>query len=34
MAYNVLKKGGVDSKYLKAKVDFDKDNKEKYTIED
>lgn len=34
MAYNVLKKAGINAKYLKAKVDFDKDNKEKYTIED
>lgn len=34
MAYNVLKKAGINAKYLKAKVDFDKENKEKYTIED
>lgn len=34
MAYNVLKKAGINSKYLKAKVDFDKENKGKYTIED
>jgi rhodanese-related sulfurtransferase len=34
MAYNVLKKAGYKVKYLKAKVDFDKENKGKYTIED
>jgi hypothetical protein len=31
MAYNVLKKAGVDSKYVKAKVETDKD---KFTIEE
>jgi rhodanese-related sulfurtransferase len=34
MAYNVLKKAGIDSTYLKAKVDFDEKEKGKYTIED
>jgi rhodanese-related sulfurtransferase len=34
MAYNVLKKAGVNSKYLKSKVEFDKENKGKYSIED
>lgn len=31
MAYNILKKAGVDAKYVKAKVEADKD---KYSIED
>jgi rhodanese-related sulfurtransferase len=31
MAYNVLKKAGIDAKYVKAKVEADKD---KYTIEE
>ncbi len=34
MAYNVLKKAGFNVKYLKAKVQFDKEHKGKYTIED
>jgi len=34
MAYNVLKKLGLKSQYLKAKVDFDAENKGKYTIEE
>lgn len=34
MAYNVLKKAGVNAKYLKAKVEFDKENKGRYTIEE
>jgi rhodanese-related sulfurtransferase len=34
MAYNVLKKAGFNVKYLKAKVEFDKEHKGKYTIED
>jgi len=34
MAYAVLKKNGIDAKYLRAKVDFDQDSKDKYTISD
>lgn len=34
MAYNVLKKAGVDAKYVKAKVEFDKQDKTKYDIEE
>lgn len=34
MAYNVLKKAGLKSKYLKANVKFDKDKKGEYTITD
>jgi len=34
MAYNILKKAGIDAKYVKAKVDFDKDDKTKYEIEE
>ncbi len=34
MAYNILKKAGVDAKYVKAKVEFDKQDKTKYTIEE
>ncbi len=34
MAYNVLKKAGIEAKFVKAKIDFDKDNKGKYTIEE
>lgn len=34
MAYTILKKNGFDAKYVRAKVDFDKDNKDKYTISD
>lgn len=34
MAYNVLNKAGFKVKYLKARVDFDKEHKGKYTIED
>ncbi len=34
MAYNELKKAGIDAKYVKAKVDFDKADKTKYTIEE
>lgn len=34
MAYNVLKKAGLDPKYIKAKVEFDKDDKAKYIIEE
>jgi rhodanese-related sulfurtransferase len=34
MAYNVLKKAGLNGKYLKCKVDFDKDDPKKYVIED
>jgi rhodanese-related sulfurtransferase len=34
MAYTVLKKAGFNVKYLKAKVEFDKEHKGKYTIED
>lgn len=34
MAYNVLKKAGVDAKYVKAKVEFDKQDKTKYEIEE
>ncbi len=33
MAHNVLKQAGIDSKYVKANVEIDKDN-DKYTIED
>lgn len=34
MAYNVLKKAGYNAKYVKAKVDFDKEKKGSYTIEE
>ena len=34
MAYNVLKKAGINAKYVKAKVGFDKEDKTKYDIED
>ena len=34
MAYNVLKKHGLKAKYLKAKVDFDRESKGQYTIEE
>jgi rhodanese-related sulfurtransferase len=34
MAYNVLKKAGLDPKFIKAKVEFDKDDNTKYTIEE
>jgi rhodanese-related sulfurtransferase len=34
MAYNVLKKAGFDPKFLKAKVEFDKQDKGKFTIEE
>lgn len=34
MAYNQLKKAGIDAKYVKAKIDFDKQDKTKYTIEE
>lgn len=34
MAYNVLKKAGINGKYLKCKVDFDKEDPKKYTIEE
>jgi rhodanese-related sulfurtransferase len=33
MAYNVLKKAGFNVKYLKATVEFDKEQKGKYTID-
>lgn len=32
MAYNILKKAGFKAKYVKAKVDFDKDKKDHYSI--
>jgi len=32
MAQNILKKAGLNAKYLKAKVDFDKEKKDQYTI--
>ena len=34
MAYNQLKKLGIDAKYVRAKVEFDKQDKTKYTIEE
>ncbi len=34
MAYEVLKKAGIDAKWVKAKIGFDKANKGKYTIEE
>jgi len=34
MAYNQLKKAGIDAKYVKAKVEFDKQDKTKYEIEE
>jgi rhodanese-related sulfurtransferase len=34
MAYNVLKKAGYNAKYVKAKVDFEKEKKGSYTIEE
>jgi rhodanese-related sulfurtransferase len=33
MAYNELKKAGIDAKYVRANIDFDKQDKTKYTIE-
>lgn len=32
MAYSILKKAGYDAKFVKAKVDFDKEQKEKFSI--
>jgi rhodanese-related sulfurtransferase len=34
MAYNLLKKAGVDAKFVRAKVEFDKEDKTKYEIEE
>jgi len=34
MAYNILKKAGYNAKYVKANVDFDKEKKGAYTIEE
>jgi len=34
MAHSVLKKAGLNAKYLKAKVEFDKEDKGKYTMEE
>jgi rhodanese-related sulfurtransferase len=34
MAYNILKKAGLDAKYVKAKIDFDEKDPKNYTIEE